>query len=218
MTSRKAGESQIIDFFSAALRDELRKKFGEDTKFSIGNFSGSQDRKFADFFAGTESNCVLIEFKEFHGEIQDEREKPLRKRLCEGLTESAAITSRSAHFIAYKSKAAEMDVTLIPYVDVVCPLFGVGIPPLAAIQKNGHDDFIQAFLDGREGSSVNEFISYAGHLNTIAGGIANGLTAPFKAVLYSRNSSGKLIGTLFQSLSEFRKLLLAKPTRSRRPI
>ena len=217
MTSKKAGESQVIDFFSSVLRDELQNKFGRDKKFSVGNFSGSQDRKFADFFAGTESNCVLIEFKEFEAEIQDEQGKPLREKLCKELTADTAMESRCTHFIAFKSKGAEMNISLIPYVDAVCPLFCVGIPPLESVQKTSHKNFIQAFLDGGKGGSVEDFVIYAGRLNTIAGGIADGLSAPFKAVLYSRDSEGGLIGTLFQSLSEFKQLLGMKPKRGHRP-
>ncbi len=218
MISKKAGESQVIESFSSFLRDELQNKFGKDKKFSMGNFSGSQDRKFADFFAGTDSNCLLIEFKEFESEISDEQDKPLRKKLCNELTLEVAVESRCTHFIAFRSKSKEMDITLIPYVDVVCPLFGVGIPPLNPIQRTSHSQFINAFLEGEKGGSIDEFISYAARLNTIAGGTANGLNAPFKAVLYSRNSKGQLTGTLFQSLSEFKTLIdKKKHTRSHRP-
>lgn len=211
MTTRKFGESQVIDFFATALRDELRNKFGDNEKYSIGNFSGSQDRKFADFFAGTESSCVLIEFKEFKKEIDDEIKKPLRKKLCKDLTEESASLSRESHFIAYRLPINNMTINLAPYVDVVCPIFNIGIPPLVISQPKSHTDFIEEFLSGTEGVSIDQFLGYAGHLSATAGGIANGENAPFKSVLYSRDMQGKVVGTIFESLGELKQLLDRKP-------
>ncbi|MCX7098630.1 MAG: hypothetical protein NTV43_12090 [Methylococcales bacterium] len=211
MATRKMGESQNIDFFSTALRNELLIKFGKNAAYSIGNFSGSQDRKFADFFAGTCSSCILIEFKEFSSEISDEQKKPLREKLCQELSIDTALLSRSSHFIAYRSPKNSMQIQLAPYVDVVCPLFSIGIPPLARIQTNQHTDFIDDFLSGTKGTAYDNFLRYVGHLNTTAGGIANGSAVPFKSILYSRNVQGKVIGTIFDSLGELRKLLNLSP-------
>jgi len=217
LSKRKLGESQVIDFFSIALRDSLRDKFGENANYSIGNFSGSQDRKFADFFAGTESSCILIEFKELEREILDERKKPLREKLCKELNDETATLSRGSHFIAYRSPHKEMQIMLAPYVDVVCPNFVIGIPPLAIAHTKAHIDFIQGFLSGAEGVGFNKFLEYAGHLNATAGGIANGADAPFKSILYSRNSSGDVVGTIFESLGELKKLLDRRPKASPKP-
>ena len=92
-----------------------------------------------------------------------------------------------------------MHISLIPYVDAVCPLFDVGIPPLVSVQKTCHNEFIKAFLGGQKGGSIEEFVSYTGRLNTIAGGIADGLTASFKAVLYSRDWGLRRNGTVMLS-------------------
>lgn len=217
MTTRKFGESQVIDFFATTLRDELRNKFGINEKYSIGNFSGSQDRKFADFFAGTESSCVLIEFKEFEMEIKDEIKKPLRQKLCKELTKDSAALSRGSHFIAYRSPINNVTIKLAPYVDVVCPNFNIGIPPLAIVQTKTHTDFIEEFLSGKEGVSIDQFLGYAGHLSATAGGIKNGADAPFKSVLYSRDMQGKVVGTIFESLGELKQLLDLKPKKRPRP-
>lgn len=217
MATNKFGESQVIDFFATALRDKLITKFGKNAKYSIGNFSGSQDRKFADFFAGTDSSCILIEFKEYEREIQDENKKPLRKKLCEELTNETAALSRGSHFIAYRLPTDKMQLKLAPYVDVVCPHFSIGIPPLATAHTKAHSDFIDGFLSEREGASFNQFIEYAGHLNAAAGGITNGASAPFESILYSRDAQGEVVGTKFESLGELKKLLDLKPKRFPKP-
>jgi len=217
LASSKFGESQSISFFETALRDELCNKFGKNANYTMANFSGSQDRKFADFFAGTDSSCILIEFKEFEHEIQDESKKPLRRKLCEELTNGSAALSRGSHFIAYRSPINRMQINLAPYVDVVCTIFSIGIPPLAAAQSKTHFDFIDGFLNGHEGVSFNQFVGYVGYLNATAGGIANGAAAPFRSILYSRDMRGRLVGTLFESLGELRQLLDRKPKRTPKP-
>lgn len=211
LNTKKIGESQVIDFFSTALRDELHQKFGRDAEYSLGNFSGSQDRKFADFFAGTNSSCILIEFKEYRKETKDELKKPLRKKLCKELTKKDAKLSRSSHFIAYRSSTDNMQINLVPYVDEVCPSFSIGCPPLLAVKEQEHNDFIDKFLSGNEGVNLSEFLNYAGHLNSIAGGIPNGASVPFNSIFYSRNNSGKIIGIKFDTLGELQKLLSKKP-------
>jgi hypothetical protein len=211
----KAGESQVIDFFSSILKEELNDKFGSKANYSIGNFSGSQDRKYADFFAGTDSSCVLIEFKEFESEIRDEYKKPLRKKLCENLTSQTAILSRATHFIAYRVPSRNVEIKLSPYVDVVCPNWSVGNPPLQDVISKTHYDFIDDFLSAKEGVPIGNFLNYAGHLNSTAGGIADGANAPFKSVLYSRSSQGRVVGTIFNSLGELKMLIGKAPKISR---
>ncbi|WP_148051359.1 hypothetical protein [Pseudomonas protegens] len=215
MTKRKLGESQVIDFFSSVLRDELINKFGSRSNYSIGNFSGSQDRKYADFFAGMESSCILIEFKEFESEVRDEYKKPLREKLCKNLTDKTAALSRATHFIAYRVSSGNMDIKLSPYVDVICPNWSVGNPPLQAVNSKVHYDFICDFLSAKEGVAIGDFLSYAGHLNSTAGGISDGASAPFKSVLYSRNTQGRVVGTIFNSLGELKKLIDKAPKISR---
>lgn len=211
MAKSKLGESQVIDFFSPVLRDQLTSRFGSHSKYSIGNFSGSQDRKYADFFAGTNSSCVLIEFKEFESEIRDEYRKPLREKLCKNLTSKTAALSRTTHFIAHRVSSICMDIKLSPYVDVVCPNWSIGNPPLEAISSKVHYDFIDDFLSAKEGVAIDRFLKYAGHLSSTAGGIADGASAPFKSVLYSRNTQGRIVGTIFNSLGELRKLIDKAP-------
>ncbi|WP_440779945.1 hypothetical protein ACTACN_00785 [Pseudomonas syringae] len=211
MTKKKLGESQVIDFFSSVLRDELNNKFGSQSNYSIGNFSGSQDRKYADFFAGTNSSCVLIEFKEFEREIRDEYKKPLREKLCRNLTSKTAALSRSTHFIAHRVSSSDIAISLSPYVDVVCPNWSIGNPPLQAIRSKAHYDFIDDFLSVKEGVAISEFLNYVGHLNSTAGGISDGGSAPFKSVLYSRNTQGRVVGTIFNSLGELKKLIDKAP-------
>ncbi|WP_447782418.1 hypothetical protein [Pseudomonas plecoglossicida] len=213
LATTKIGESQVIDFFSSALRDQLVNKFGSDSNYSIGNFSGSQDRKYADFFAGTKSSCILIEFKEHEHEIRDEYKKPLREKLCKNLTNKTATLSRTTHFIAHRSSSRGMDIKLAPYVDVVCPHWSIGSPPLGPVTSKTHYDFIDDFLSAKEGVTMEKFFDYAGHLNSTAGGVSDGASAPFKSVLYSRNARGRVVGTIFHSLGELKKLINKAPNK-----
>ncbi len=120
---KKMGESQIIDFFSTYLRDILREEYGKDAPYTLGNFSGSQDRKFADFFAGTKSHNILIEFKEAKKEHIAEQEKPLRKKLCLTLNNEVAAVSRLCHFIGWGKRQVHTEVELNVYIDLVCRLW-----------------------------------------------------------------------------------------------
>lgn len=203
--SNKRGESQVIDFFSGYIKDEFREKYGKDAIFSMGNFSGSQDRKFADFFVGNDSKNILIEFKEFKAETVAENKKPLRRTLCERLSENMALISRDCHFIGWGSNKKSLEAEFNPYIDLVCPLFDIS-DYLISERPNGHELFVQNFIDGAVGVDCSTFTLYIEHLNKVAGGSAQGLKVPFKSMLYSRNDKGKLIATKFNNLDELNKL------------
>lgn len=216
--SRKIGEAQAIDFFGTALREMHEKNYGKEANYSVGIFSGSQDRKFADFFAGIGSTCILIEFKEFENEIKHELRKELRENLCKNLNETDAALSRGAHYIAYRSKAEDMQLRIAPYVDVVCPDFGIGQPPLLPFLKKDHENFINDFLSSNAGCSYDNFVRYAGYMSAIAGSTPNGLKTRFRAIFYSRNHAGTVVGTIFKNLSDFKKMMDKKPSRKMGPI
>jgi hypothetical protein len=202
---RKMGESQIIDFFSGYLKDAFQQRFGSNAPYSVGNFSGSQDRKFSDFFAGTDSKNILIEFKENKIEYKKEKIKPLRKKLCVKLDEKISILSRQCHFIGWGKDRIDTAVELNPYIDLVCRLWELK-DFLRTPSDHQHDDFIDNFIDGGIGVSLEEFVRYIGHLNSIAGGTTDGSKAPFRSILYSRNDRGQLVGTRFESLGQLNKL------------
>ncbi|WP_143707392.1 hypothetical protein [Uliginosibacterium sp. TH139] len=209
---KKMGESQIIQFFTGVLADEIRSTFGHECQYVIGNFSGSQDRKFADFFAGTDSANILIEFKEFKKEYRDEIAKPLRERLCRTLTEDISNLSRSCHFIGWGAVGSTLNVELNPYIDLVCPLWGC-TEHLDSPADYLHPSFINAFVKGTVGVSYTDFVRYIEHLNKTAGGSASGDEAPFRSILFSRNNSGQLVANRFDNLRELRALSNLKPTK-----
>lgn len=210
--SNKMGESQIIDFFSSYMKDVFRDEFGKNGKYSIGNFSGSQDRKFADFFAGTDSNNILIEFKEFRNETSAEKEKPLRKKLCQTLTNNVALLSRSCHFIGWGKRQSSTEVEFSPYIDCVCRFWGAA--HLKTPDIKSHGPFVNCFINGKLGVTHSQFIMYIEHLNSIAGGDEGGGKVGFKSILYSRGKDGRLLGTRFDSLDELNKLRQIKKPRS----
>lgn len=200
----KIGEAQVIDFFSYYLRDAHNDICGGNQPLAVGNFSGIQDKKFADFFASTNATNILIEFKEFKSEHTAEKIKPLREKLCKELSHYIAAISRQCHFIGWREKSCELAVGLNSYIDLVCPLWGSNEHLMRPCNFT-HIAFVQAFLCGDLGVNYKQFVSYIDHLNNIAGGSAGGLDVPFNAVLYSRNSRG-LKATIFQSLNELNEL------------
>jgi hypothetical protein len=201
----KMGESQIIEFFSGILRDELQQKFGKYAKYTIGNFSGSQDRKFADFFAGTDSVNILVEFKEKKSEHKAEEIKPLREKLCLTLNDEIASISRLCHFIGWGGNKKEIRVELNPYIDLVCRLWNCTDCLLTPVD-HVHNKFIANFINGNVGVDHSTFVQYIEHLNTTAGGSATGENVLFRSILYSRDSSGQLIGTRFENLDQLNEL------------
>lgn len=202
---RKFGEAQVIDYFSGYLKDTFRDVFGEKALYTVGNFSGSQDRKFSDFFAGTESQNILIEFKEKKEEHKKEKDKPLRQKLCLTLDEETSELSRQCHFIGWGMGLTVTKIELNPYIDLVCLLWEADNYLLTPI-KHDHESFVDNFVSGHVGVDHDAFISYIEHLNTLAGGGASGVDVPFSSILYSRNDRGRLVGTRFDSLGQLNKL------------
>lgn len=202
---RKMGEAQIIDFFSSYLKDVLHCKFGAYANYSVGNFSGSQDRKFSDFFAGTDSHNILIEFKEKKEECAYEGLKPLRERLCDKLDDKISGLSRECHFIGWGTNHVTTVIELNPYIDLICRIFNQTDYLLKPTDKN-HETFVQNFIDGKIGVDQDSFVKYIEHLNNIAGGSASGTDIPFRSILYSRNENGLLVGTRFENLGELIQL------------
>lgn len=202
---RKMGESQIIDFFSGYLKDALRDDFGASASYTMGNFSGSQDRKFSDFFAGTSSSNILIEFKEKKAEYEKENEKPLRKKLCLNLNETVSTISRKCHFIGWGRDRVDTEVEFAAYIDLVCRLWNVK-EHLLFPGEYGHEDFANKFIAGMVGVDHDKFVEYIEHLNKTAGGDARGDDVPFRSILYSRGENGRLVGTRFENLGELKQL------------
>lgn len=209
---RKIGEAQVIDFFSGYLKDVFRDVFGKNARYTVGNFSGSQDRKFSDFFAGTDSSNILIEFKEKREEHKKEKEKPLRHKLCLTLDEDISTISRECHFIGWGKGFAQTTIELNPYIDLVCRLWALDdylFPP----NDYGHRDFVDNFVNGNIGVNHEKFINYIKHLNHLAGGSASGADVPFRSILYSRDDHGLLVGTRFDNLGQLNQLRsMAKPS------
>ncbi|MEW5290891.1 hypothetical protein ABW286_17190 [Erwinia papayae] len=204
-SKRKIGESQVIDFFSAVLRDKFSDRYKKNKPISIGNFSGSQDRKFADFFAGTASSNILIEFKEFESDYTKEWDKPLRQTLCRIIDADTAQFSRRCHFIAWRESDPEVQVSIAPYIDKVCPQYNT-IPPLQAFDNIPHKDFINDFLDDEKGITPEEFKDYVKYMDDIAGGKQAGENVPFKSILYSYQDE-EMVATYFKNLGELRSLI-----------
>lgn len=211
---KKMGEPQVIDFFSSYLKDTFRNVFGETAQYTVGNFSGSQDRKFSDFFAGTDSHNLLIEFKEKKGEYRHEQEKPLRKKLCFNLNEEVSELSRQCHFIGWDKGQVTTQVEFNPYIDLVCRLWGLE-SHLLFPSDHDHEIFVEDFIGGTIGVGHGSFVRYIDHLNKVAGGGASGIDVPFRSILYSRNDRGSLVGTRFENLGELNQLrkLRPRPTR-----
>jgi hypothetical protein len=203
--SYNIGEQQIVDAFSGFLKDKFRDIFGHNSSYSIGNFAGKQDEVFSDFFAGTLSKNILIEFKERESGLTSEKRKILRKALCSKINDGFAQISRECHFAGWNSGSGKIQIELTSYIDKVCPLFDLPRSQLDLFQAGGifpHKHFISALLDEELGVSPDEFRAYIHFLDWLRdSGAPLGMTE-FKAILYSYDAEGELIGTPFKNLDE----------------
>lgn len=196
----KMGESQIIDFFSTIINDEFKKEFGDTESYSIGNFSGSQDREFADFFAGTDAVNVLIEFKEKKVEYKAESRKPNREILCKNLNDTISLVSRKCHFIGWGTDQVVIEAEFCPYIDIVCHIWNC--TNLLKKEKIHKDyQFVQELIKEEIGVNHNEFITYINYLHKISGGKDSGGEIPFKSILYSYKDN-RIVATRFDNLNE----------------
>ncbi|UGX01619.1 hypothetical protein [Pseudomonas aeruginosa] len=203
--SYNIGEQQIVDAFSGFLKDKFRDIFGHEASYSIGNFAGKQDEVFSDFFAGTSSKNILIEFKEKESGLTSEKRKILRKALCSQIDDGFAQISRECHFAGWNSGVGKIQIELTSYIDKVCPLFDLPKSQLELFQAREifpHRHFISAFLDEGLGVSPDEFREYIHFLDWLRDSGAPPGVTEFKAILYSYDAEGELIGTSFKSLDE----------------
>lgn len=207
------GEQQIVDAFSGFLKDKFRDAFGYNARYSVGSFAGKQDEVFSDFFAGTLSKNILIEFKEKESGFASEKRKILRKALCSHIDGGFAKISRDCHFSGWNSGGEQIQIELTSYIDKVCPLFDLSESQRELFHPETiypHRYFISAFLEEGLGVSSDEFRAYIHFLDWLRdNGAPLGVTE-FKAILYSYDAEGELIGTSFRNLDEA-LALVSKP-------
>lgn len=197
----KIGEQQIQRLFSEYLGREIRKKFGDDFPYAYGEFNGKQDRKYADYFAGVNANNVLIEFKEFFGEIRDEKRKGLRRKLCHDIPKDLLDLSYAAHHISWREKSEESIILGFQrYLSKVCPLFEVDYDQFETL---GVNKFLSQFIEKEIGSDNSLFSYYIRYLAKIAG---DG-DAGFFGVLISFDSEAGMKNTIFKNMSQLIELV-----------
>lgn len=170
----KIGEAQVQEAFVEHLRFKIGEKYGPNFPYAFGAFNGSQDRKYADYFAGVNARNILIEFKEFKSEISSETRKPLRKKLCNSISDENLENSLNAHFISWRvddPNGNRLRLRIDTYLPTVCPLFDRHF-------DGGKEKWIQHFLDGfldlEVGVSNEEFEVYINELSRIAGDAGEG--------------------------------------------
>lgn len=189
--SEKLGESNIIGLFQDILKDHV-SSYETKVKFIESTMCGKDDKKFADYFASLNSINILIEFKEVEKDIKTEKNKPLRKKLCEEIGKFINIT-RKGHFIAWSDsdkKDESLEIFLDNYIFRVSNVFELS---LNKVFKTEYlcKDFIDSFIKKKIGLKVKEFSCYIQFLKELAedddGG--NGL---FNAKLLSYDN-GRLV-------------------------
>ena len=166
----KIGEAQVQQAFVEHLKYAISEKFGPKYPNNYGAFNGSQDKKYADYFAGVNAQNILIEFKEFKSEISSESAKPLRKKLCETISDSNLPRSINAHFISWRlenSSDNNIVLKIDTYLPTVGPLFG---KVFSGKHEKDITKFVDDFLDKKTGISNEDFELYIKELSNIAGG------------------------------------------------
>lgn len=187
--AEKIGEGNVIEPFSEILTSMILQK-NPNSKIIKSNMSGKSDRVFADYFASFDANNILIEFKEFDSEIKYEKDKFLRKKLCEQI-KPFVIESMNGHHVAWRENIAGIiKITLDNYIYQVCPLFN--IKTTAYSSEKQVSDFITDFIEGKIGLKLYTFKRYIEFLERLKDDSNSG--KGFHAVLYSY-SSGILIST-----------------------
>lgn len=165
----KIGEAQVQQAFVEHLKFKIGRKFGAEFPYAYGAFNGSQDRKYADYFAGVNAKNILIEFKEFKSEISSESRKPLRNKLCNIISDANLSNSLNAHFIAWRlenSKDNRLRVKIDTYLPTVCALFNKHFD---GNNERWIPEFVDDFLDIKAGVSNENFEAYINELSNIAG-------------------------------------------------
>lgn len=187
--SEKIGEANVIETFSEMLTSRILYE-NPNAKILKSNMSGKSDRLFADYFASIDANNILIEFKEFYTEIKHEKEKLLRKKLCERIKPFIR-ESMIGHHIAWRENISNViNIKLNNYIYHVCPLFG--IKTTAYSSEKQILDFITYFIEGKIGLKLSSFQKYIQFLERLKDD--SNSAKGFHAVLYSY-SSGILISS-----------------------
>ncbi|UZH01347.1 hypothetical protein OJ965_02150 (plasmid) [Pantoea anthophila] len=166
----KIGEAQVQQAFVEHLKYKITKKFGPEYPYNVGAFNGSQDKKYADYFAGVNAINILIEFKEFKSEISSESAKPLRAKLCNTISDLNLPSSLNAHFISWRldnSSDNKIVLKIDTYLPTVCPLFNKSF---SGNNEKFMPAFVDDFLDMKAGISNEGFELYINELSDIAGG------------------------------------------------
>lgn len=181
--SEKIGESNIIELFKHILLDKVSNK-EKKVDFIESTMCGKDDRKFADYFANLNSINILIEFKEFEKNIKSEKDKPLRKKLCEEIGRFIAITRRG-HFIAWSKNKDNnsREIFLDNYIFKVSNIFEL---VLHGVKKTEYkcEKFIDLFLEQRVGLGLRSFTNYIKFLKKLYGDDPDDGTS-FDAILLS---------------------------------
>lgn len=196
----KIGEQQVQRMFSEHLGETLRNRFGEKIRYAYGEFNGMQDKKYADYFAGVNSSNIIIEFKEFFSEINDERRKALRENLCKNIPDYLIETSYLSHHISWRGDSSESIVLAFDrYLSRVCPIFDIEYERFKVV---GVSKFIDDFLDKRIGAGSDDFADYVDYLAELAGDEGSS----FFGVLLSFDPKVGLKNTIFYNLEQLVEL------------
>lgn len=199
----KIGEAQVQQAFIEHLKYKIQIKFGHDFPYNYGAFNGSQDRKYADYFAGVNAQNILVEFKEFESEVSSESKKPLRKKLCETISNDSLSSSLTAHFISWRLENTtenSLELRIDTYLPAVCPLFDI---QFKGSNEKKIPEFIDDFLNMKSGVSNEEFESYIDKLSDIAGD--DGDTS-FYGVHVTFNSEHGIELKIFSTIAELIEL------------
>ncbi|MBU9218788.1 hypothetical protein KTD55_32530 [Burkholderia gladioli] len=161
-------ESGVIDAFNDYMRETAADNGVTYQPFALG----SADRDLADYLLSSESRYVLVEFKDSEYDLNSERKKPKRLKLCKALEHEPSIEKLHdrCHFISWVGQR-DSRLWLNIYRHEVCNCKRMGKEcGLAKKEPNkderiGADTFAQSFFAkistrGVEFSTLRSYVDW----------------------------------------------------------
>lgn len=166
---KRQHEQSIIDAFKEIFYLKCNQ-LGEAVYLSA-SLDGQDNHLGADYLFSLDTKFILIEFKYEKGDIKDEKNKLLRKCLCESFDLEKEYIDKDkfnkhiqCHFISWSDKYNnDRKIFIGNYAEFVClPVFGIVTPCKKNVQEKEASIFIEDFILSKQkiGLTFNDFNLY----------------------------------------------------------
>lgn len=164
MSTKFKHEKSVENIFKDNFEEAAREKGYIYTSASLDG----QDRLVgADYLFTTHASFSIVEFKYREGDLLSEVKKEKRLQLCKALHENAKIrpSHNKCHYAAWSNNTKEIRIEANIYYNEVCNREFWGdsfryIESATVDTRQSENDFIDSFLEGKEGASFSAFNEY----------------------------------------------------------